>query len=418
MVLGLLLGAAPAGAAPAGPGERVADALRTSPVYVDPAYAGAVPAARRQEVAARIARTGLPVKVALVPLVKGDAFDGDSSVLASVVHDRLGLHDLILITMDQSTDMLDGYEWPDDRHQARYAVWAVGFLDQTRNAGIADRVDKAIDLIAAGDGARVYKEATADLGGTASRAAKRGGGSGGGAALPVSLGAAAAVAVLGGLLLVRRRREAKRTGPYAFPQAVFAAGRAADEAGLRRRAEAEVIALGEAAEAAAPRPGLSRALDAYAAAGKVLDGARGIPDLAGVLVLVAEGRDALDGNTGALPLCFFDPLHGRAVHRTAWRPLGRREALDVAVCRDCERSLRAHRAPEVLTDRTADGRLVPYFELPARESVWAATGYGSLIPDEPGPTGTGDDAGGGSPDGLAARVLRGDFARTRQPHRP
>lgn len=62
-------------------GQRIADALKASPVYVDPAYAGAVPPARQKQLVARIGRTHLPIKVALVPLVKGDAFDGDSTVL-------------------------------------------------------------------------------------------------------------------------------------------------------------------------------------------------------------------------------------------------------------------------------------------------------------------------------------------------
>jgi hypothetical protein len=102
-----------------------------------------------------------------------------------------------------------------------------------------------------------------------------------------------------------------------------------------------------------------------------------VPDLAGVLALAQEGRDALAGSPG-LPLCFFNPLHGRAALRTGWRPLGRRDRLDVAVCQDCADALRGRRAPEVLTDRAGDGRTVPYFELPAGLSVWSATGYGSL----------------------------------------
>ncbi len=221
---------------------------------------------------------------------------------------------------------------------------------------------------------------------------------------------------------VRRRRAAGAGSPFAFPQAVFAAHEAADEDALRRRAEAEVIALGESVEDADPqaRPGLRRALDAYAAAGKVLDGARGIPDLAGVLALAAEGRDAYDGRTDALPLCFFDPLHGRAQGRVGWRPLGRRDTLDVAACAACARAVGEHRAPRVLTDVTPEGERVPYFELAARDSVWAATGYGSLIADVPNQqqkSDPSDEADGGAreggPDGIAARVLRGDFARTR-----
>ncbi len=185
-------------------------------------------------------------------------------------------------------------------------------------------------------------------------------------------------------------------GFAALPRAVFAAAHSADETGLRERAGEEVVRLGEEARAAQGDPtAIERALDAYAAAGTVLDRARGIPDLAGVFALVAEGHAALSGTRPALPLCFFHPLHGPAARRVAWRPLGRREQLRVAACETCIRAIRTHSAPEVLLDRH-DGRPVPYFEVPAANSLWAATGYGSLLGD----------------DSLAARVQRGDFTRT------
>lgn len=355
-----------------------------------------------------------------------DSFDGDPSVLAGVVHDRLARRSLILITMDDFGDALAGWEWPDDRHQARDAVSAVGFLDQMQNAGLGDRVDKAVDLIAQGDGTKVYQQATADLDGSptpAARAAGHNGSlSGGGSGLVVVPAVVGALLVAGGgFWLLRRRRAARAVSPFAFPQAVFAADEAADEEAIRRRAEAGMIALGEAVEDADPRsrPGLRGALDAYAAAGKVLDGARGIPDLAGVLALVAEGRDAYEGRPGALPLCLFDPLHGRAERRIGWCPLGRRGTLDVAACGECARAVGEHRAPRVLTDVTRQGHRVPYFEVAPADSVWAATGYGSLVPG-PADGRTGDGADGtdaaGDPGSVAARVLRGDFARTRHAH--
>ena len=145
-------------------------------------------------------------------------------------------------------------------------------------------------------------------------------------------------------------------------------------------------------------PGLSRALDAYDAAGRVLDTARGLPDLASVLALAAEGRSALASGPG-LPLCFFGPRHGAAVRRTTWRPPGRRERADVAVCEACGQALRARRSPQVLTARD-QGRTVPCFEVPSERSLWAATGYGSLL--------------SGPDDTLAARVGAGGFSRARQ----
>ncbi|EFL34105.1 predicted protein [Streptomyces viridochromogenes DSM 40736] len=361
-------------------GQRIASALRTSPVYVDESYADAVPPARQRQLAERIRRTGLPIKVVLRPLTKGDAFDGDSDVLAGTVRDRLPeRRELILITTDSDfSDSLKGYEWPSDTHQTRDAVSAAGLLDEMRDAGLADVTAKAVDLVAEGKGRQRYEEATADLGG-GSPPAKSGSNSGSDSDSGWLLWSLIAVPVLALTVLATRTLLRSREPAPAVPQLVFATARAADEAELRRRAEAEVLALGETTQAAdvATTPGLQHALDAYAAAGTVLDEARGLPDLAGVLALVQEGRDALAGSPG-LPLCFFNPLHGRAARRTGWRPLGRRERLDVAVCEECADALRGRRAPEVLTDTAQDGRAVPYFELPGGRSVWAATGYGSL----------------------------------------
>jgi len=397
-----LLAVAPAASARASDhtpsaGERITNALRTSPVYVDNSYATAVPPSRQQQLAARIKKTGLPIKVVLTPLTKGDSFDGESDVLADVVHDRLPQRNLILITTDGDfPDTLNGYEWPSDTHQTEDAVAATAFLDGTREAGLADLTAKAVDLVAEGDGTRVYEEATKDLrspspeGGAKSRSH----GAGSWLWLLIAVPALAALALTGGRLAFRRR---SRATPSDIPQLVFATARAADEAELRRRAETEVLALGESTREASPdrTPGLQQALDAYAAAGTVLDAARGVPDLAGVLALVAEGEDALSG-AAPLPLCFFNPLHGRSTTRTArttWRPLGRRDRLRVATCPGCATALADRRAPEVLTDTGPDGRTVPYFEIPAERSVWAATGYGSY----------------GSP---AEVVNRGDFTRS------
>ncbi|MDQ0750477.1 hypothetical protein QF034_004708 [Streptomyces africanus] len=305
------------GAAPSA-GQRIAETLRTSPVYVDEAYADAVPPSRQRQLADRIRRTGLPVKVVLTPLTKGDAFDGDSGVLAGIVRDRLPeQRDLILITTDGDfPDSLNGYEWPADTHQTRDAVAAAGLLDETRDAGLADLTAEAVELVAEGKGTQRYEEARKDLDGTPDSEPEPGG-SRGWWLWPLAAVPALALTVLGTRALVRSR--SRRTVP-AVPQLVFATARAADEAELRRRAEAEVLALGEATQAAdvSTTPALQRALDAYAAAGRVLDEARGVPDLAGALALVQEGQGALAGSPRAAPLLLQPPARPRRPpHRLA-----------------------------------------------------------------------------------------------------
>jgi hypothetical protein len=207
------------------PGESIANALRTSPVYVDGAYADAVPKARQRGLAAQIRKTGLHIKVVLIPLAKGDAFDGGSDDLAAVVHDRLGLRDLILITTDSTfSDSLNGYEWPSDTHQTRDAVAAAGFLDETRDAGLADLTTKAVELVAEGKGTQRYEEATRDLGGdgSASAPAPTSPSSSGSRLTTLVAAATLALLALGALLLVRNRRTRTRVrthspSPFAHP---------------------------------------------------------------------------------------------------------------------------------------------------------------------------------------------------------
>ncbi|WP_245194520.1 hypothetical protein [Kitasatospora phosalacinea] len=410
----VLLGTgAPARAADATPattatGESIAAALKTGPVYVDPAFAAAVTPLQQQQISEQIAATGLPIKVVLVPLQKGDAFNGEAKSMAAVVQERLGQSPLILLTSDDYGSWLNGYEWPTgNAHQARDAANAVALIKELKDAGLAAKVGRAIELISTGKGTEVYKaEAERVDREYASRPKHQEPSDGSPSSSSTGPFAVAAVLVLvlvvGAALVVRGRRRPRHTA-FTFPDAVFAADRAADEAGLRRQAADEVLALGTALEGAdgATTPGLGRALDAYDAAGRVLDGAAGIPDLAGVLALAAEGRAALTTEP-RLPLCFFDPRHGTAVRRTTWRPLGRRERVDVAVCADCGQALKARRSPQVLAVRD-QGRTVPYFEVPAERSLWAATGYGSLL--------------SGPDDTLAARVGAGEFSRAATRHR-
>jgi hypothetical protein len=183
------------------------------------------------------------------------------------------------------------------------------------------------------------------------------------------------------------------------PHAVFSAARTATEAELREQAEQQVIALGELVEKPGPLAAgpvsepaesqLARALDAYQVAGKVLDQASGLCDLVGVLVLTQLGRNAAAAAAAAqsgraapaaVPLCFFNPLHGPGEHQIRWRALGERETLDVHVCGECAAAAAQHRLPEVLLDR-AHGQETPYYEVDREHSVWAATGYGQFGDD-------------------------------------
>ena len=400
------------------PGQRLAAALRRSPIYVDPSVASALPRAERRRLIAKIAEAPAPVFVVLVPLVEGGTWS-DADQLATVVHDRLGRDGIFITFGDRGTDLV-AREWGGD-HQARDAAWAVRLDRAMDGAPLADRLSRIVDLIISGTGTREYERVSAEIDARARRRRESGGAppgtapdddghDGGGLALPLGAAGLAAAGVAG-LVLWRRRRMAaalRDADGLLLPRTVFATASRAGEDRLREQASREVLAFGELlddsdvpASDERARALMTRALDAYQAAGKTLDAARGVPDLAGVLVLVDQGRDALASARSvakggpeipAMPLCFFNPLHGDATTGIDWRPLGRRRRLRVRTCRECARAVRDKRTPDVLMDARS-GRDVPYYEADPAQSVWAETGYGQLRDD------------------LVHRVLRGDLNR-------
>ena len=169
------------------------------------------------------------------------------------------------------------------------------------------------------------------------------------------------------------------------------------------------------------------ALDAHTAAGKLLDEAVDLPDLVGVSVLLdiatTHFEAAADRHAGRHPAhhahrCFYNPLHNPAVNdpgpargkggkggkgskRRSSRPAQAGSTLPA--CAECLHRIRAKQTPDALvapvTLNTRKGRItgvpVPYFLVPAGQSLWAATGYGTLP--------------GHSDSDLVARVLRGEY---------
>lgn len=437
----------------AGPtATEIAEELRESPVYVAGELRSQVPLERQRSMERQIEKSGLPIKVLLVPLDYEDRWGGEARQLTASVRERMEVPDdehLIMITAwEEITTRIEAFEWPSPRYSARYAGYVVSSEERAHRAETdessapVELVERALPIVVAGDGEQRYREARKDDPYLSSPSE----GEGTRFAL-VLLGGLVVCALAGsGALWVVRRRRSSRT--FALPRHVFVAAREQSENDLRIRAQGEVLRLGEElrdleASSDYDLEGLRRALDGYAAAGRVLDGAQRQADLAGVLALVTESRDAANrakkprneaegqstaGSSGRgrvrgrggwagalgrsnrsgakgtpktgkapeappLPLCFFQPLHGRAVKRTTWRPLGRTESLRVAVCQACDRAVRNRRAPEALTD-VYEGRQVPYFDVPAEQSLWTATGFGSF--------GT---------ESLTARVQRGDFSR-------
>lgn len=404
----LLLLWVPAQAGAATPAEVTAG-LKRSPLFVDPALADAVPAAKRGEVLDAIGNAKVPVFIALVPLTKGDRYGGDGRRFLDVIHGRLG-RDGIYLTAEEGLLNHNGYGITDATQERLYNASTVGnFESEDRDEPDIDKARRFVEAL--GDPrleARAQKvndrlEAQSrryEKGGSryvAPAGASGDGEDGGGPGLVVILLGLTALLVLGGLVLRWRRRRYARPSEEEplIPRRVFEHARSARAEELREDIEGQLLAFsdevdrlpGPRTEAGADAQ--QRGLDAYTAARRVLQSDPEMVDLVGALVLTHDGARALAeteafeaGRTPPAPvrLCFFDPRHGAATGEVR-----RGFAVPVPACAECRRALQAGGSPSPLLD---DGE--PWFE---GDSVWAKTGFGVFS------------------DKLATRVLGGELRR-------
>jgi hypothetical protein len=204
---------------------------------------------------------------------------------------------------------------------------------------------------------------------------------------------AALAAVVAGLVVWRRRRRLRPSG-FTLPSTVLHTIRAAEDRRLRRQADAEVLALGEAIGSGEPGgspaalDAWQQALDHYAAARSILSQDAAPADVVGALVLARRGEDARaaaragTSRTWRAPVrCWFNPLHDGATTEVTWRG-GERDderAVDVPACAACAGAVRAGREPDDVLDFIEGDRTVHYFRLDL--GPWSRTGYGSLERD-------------------------------------
>ncbi|MFG3282190.1 hypothetical protein [Streptomyces sp. NPDC048111] len=157
-----------------------------------------------------------------------------------------------------------------------------------------------------------------------------------------------------------------------------------------------------------PRTGLdcAWAFDAFQAAGKLLDEAADLPDLAAAAVLADRALErfaAVHARAAGQPApkaarrCFYNPLHtaaedthspDRKQHRQrARRRTGPREAAADRrpACPSCRRAILAGQTPDVLpalvpvkVSRLRTARvLVPYYSVPQQWSLWSVCACGA-----------------------------------------
>lgn len=346
--------------------QKIAEALRSNPVYVDPAASGKVSDAQARDLANRIRDTGVPIFVAVLPDDPAyggvQIFDrlrtavGKPGVYAVALGSRFGAASDSSILPGSTAQSLATRNVRD--HPGQPSAILDGFV-----ADVASAVQN-------GGGQPVGRT--------------RGPG---GAAL-VTLAVVLVLAAGGGLLLVRRgtKRRAERER--------------AELEQVRGAVDEDITSYGEALDRLDFQPGdpsatpemlqdYERALDAYERAKDRSAAARRPEDVRGVSEALEEGRFALavlDARRAGRPLperrppCFFDPRHGPSVQDLAWAPENGAPRT-VPVCAADATRIADGDDPAIRTV-PVQGERRPYWEAGPVYAPWAGGyfgGYGSML---------------------------------------
>jgi hypothetical protein len=365
----LALAAALAAAAPAhaqGTLSGAAEALRQSPVYVDPQAERALSeraAARLRELIS--SEKAGPMYVVVLPASATGEAGGDPSAALREIAQEV----------------------------AQPGVYA-GVIGDSFRAGSVG-VDVSASELArqsldahAGDGTMsVLEDFVGRVGEARAGGGTGGGGGGGGGGFPLVLLALIGVPVV--LLALSRRRQRQRRQEAA----------AAELEDVKQVAREDLVALGDDIRAldldvqmpnADPRgrEHYGQAVERYTDAEHALDGVRRAEDVEAVSSALEEGRWAMAAAKAELageepperrPPCFFDPRHGPSVDEVEWAPPGG-EPRSVPVCAaDLQRS-RDGLVPEA-RQVPADGQMVPYWAAGPAYMPWAGGFFGGgLLP--------------------------------------
>ncbi|MFF6999826.1 hypothetical protein ACFY93_33530 [Streptomyces sp. NPDC008313] len=343
--------------------SAVAEALRESPVYVDPAASTQLSAADAHSLATKIKDADKPVFVAVLPA------NFPTTDLFQNLRTSTGITGLYAIRLGDRFDA-----------RADSSVMSRGAVQNlvTSVQGESDAKTQLNDFT---------DRALANIGGSAPSGWGGSGGTGVSAGALILVGA---VVVLGGAGLYtvsrRRRRRESEEQKAALEQ-------------LRVVVDEDITAFGEEldrldfhpAEAGADdamRADYERALDAYEQAKTRMAAARRPEDVRPVTESLENGRFSLAllaARREHRPLperrapCFFDPRHGPSVADAAWTPQGG-ATREVPVCAADRARLADGADPAVREVDTAYGRR-PYWDAGPAYGPWAG-GYfgGGMLP--------------------------------------
>ncbi|MFE7036922.1 hypothetical protein ACFU9Y_42190 [Streptomyces sp. NPDC057621] len=338
----------------------VADALRESPVYVDPSMARVMSDADADALAAKIEKADKPLFVAVLP------GDFPTENLFRNLRTDTGVTGLYAIRLGSRFDAK-----ADSSVMPNAAV---------RNLVTSVRGEDAVTQLN-----HFTDRALANVGGSAPSGWSDGEGDGVGTGALIGVGAVVVAGGAGAYALVRRnrrRREAER--------------RAALDR-LRVVVDEDITAFGEEldrldfhpAEAGADdamRADYERSLDAYDKAKSFMAAATRPEDVRGVTEALEDGRFSLAvlaARREGRPVperrapCFFDPRHGPSVADAAWTPAGG-ASREVPVCAADQVRLAEGTDPAVREVDTEYGRR-PYWDAGPAYGPWAGGYFGGGI---------------------------------------
>ena len=366
----LALAAALAAAAPAhaqGTLSGAAEALRESPVYVDPQAERALSereAARLRELIS--SEKAGPMYIVVLPASATGEAGGDPSAALREIAQEVAQPGVYAGVIGDS-----------------FRAGSVGV-----DVSASELARQALDAHA-GDGTMPVLEDFVSRVGAARAGGGTGGGGrdGGGGGFPLVLLALIGVPLV--LLGLSRRRQRRRQQEAA----------AAELEDVKQVAREDLVALGDDIRAldldvqmpnADPRgrEHYGQAVERYTEAEQALDSARRPEDIQPVTSALEEGRWAMAAAKAELageepperrPPCFFDPRHGPSVDEVEWAPPGG-EPRPVPVCAADLQRTRDGLVPEA-RQVPAGGQMVPYWAAGPAYMPWAGGFFGGgLLP--------------------------------------
>ena len=365
-LLPVLLGALLVGMGPAQARtsiDSVASALRSNPVYNDPAAENALTSGQAADLRTQITGTGIPIYVAVLPASAAAETGGPDALLRDLRNavGRSGVYAIIAGNAFRAGSTEGSVT----------SIADAAFSSQSSNGPYA-----VLEAFVAG--------VDEQYGGSSSSGSSSATGSSG-SMWPVLI-----LLALIGAVIVAVTWWARRRSRAAQAQRIAA---------LRGVLDQDVTQLGERLGAFdltdprlddAGRADLQRALDAYATASDVSARAATDTDVTRATSELEEGRYALacvearmDGR--ALPShrapCFVDPRHGPSSDDVEWAPDGGAPR-SVPVCPTCATTLRSGSTPDALEVETPSGRQ-PYWRAGNDYAPYARgyySSFGNILP--------------------------------------